>query len=110
MENGKNEVSENPVLIPDEQQETSQDIPSPNLSILPPPELVWKKKFLIRLLWLSLIAACLYYSTEGIFVLLILFIAVVPFEKLFPRHKGQKIRRPHLHLQARHLERAPEAV
>jgi len=97
VENGKNEVSENPVLIPDEQQETSQDIPSPNLSILPPPEYGWKKKFLIRLLWLSLIAAGLYYSTEGIFVLLILFIAVVPFEKLFPRHKGQKIRRPHLH-------------
>ena len=97
MENGKNEVSENPVLIPDEQQETSQEIPSPNLSILPPPEYGWKKKFLIRLLWLSLIAAGLYYSTEGIFVLLILFIAVVPFEKLFPRHKGQKIRRPHLH-------------
>ena len=43
-----------------------------------------------------MIAGALYISTDGIFIVLLLFILVVPFEKLFPRHKGQKIRRPHL--------------
>ena len=51
---------------------------------------------LLRLMSLALIAGALYISTEGIFIILLLFVLVVPFEKLFPRHKGQKIRRPHL--------------
>ena len=51
---------------------------------------------LVRLLTLFLIVGALYISTEGIFVILLLFIIVAPFEKLFPRHKGQKIRRPAL--------------
>ncbi len=50
----------------------------------------------LRILTLLLIAGALYISVEGIFVVLLLFVLVVPFEKLFPRHKGQKIRRPHL--------------
>ncbi len=51
---------------------------------------------ILRLLTLALIAVALYISVEGIFVVLLLFVLVVPFEKMFPRHKGQKIRRPHL--------------
>ena len=51
---------------------------------------------IIRILTLLMIAGALYISTDGIFIVLLLFILVVPFEKLFPRHKGQKIRRPHL--------------
>ena len=51
---------------------------------------------ILRLMTLTLIAVALYISVEGIFVVLLLFVLVVPFEKLFPRHKGQKIRRPHL--------------
>ena len=31
-----------------------------------------------------------------VFIISFLFVIVVPFEKLFPRHKGQKIRRPKL--------------
>ncbi|MGB1793497.1 MAG: hypothetical protein ACPHMS_06460, partial [Candidatus Poseidoniaceae archaeon] len=49
---------------------------------------------ILRLMTLTLIAVALYISVEGIFVVLLLFVLVVPFEKLFPRHKGQKIRRP----------------
>ena len=51
---------------------------------------------ILRLMTLTLIVVALYISVEGIFVVLLLFVLVVPFEKLFPRHKGQKIRRPHL--------------
>ena len=51
---------------------------------------------ILRIFTLLLIAGALYVSVEGIFVVLLLFVLVVPFEKLFPRHKGQKIRRPHL--------------
>ena len=28
--------------------------------------------------------------------MILLFVLVVPFEKMFPRHRGQKVRRPHL--------------
>jgi len=51
---------------------------------------------LLRLMSLALIASGIYISTDGIFIIFLLFVLVVPFEKLFPRHKGQKIRRPHL--------------
>ena len=50
----------------------------------------------LRLLTLGLIAVALMISTEGIVIVLLLFVLVVPFEKLFPRHRGQKVRRPHL--------------
>ena len=50
----------------------------------------------LRLLTLGLIAVALVISTEGIVIVLLLFVLVVPFEKLFPRHCGQKVRRPHL--------------
>ena len=50
----------------------------------------------MRLLALGLILLSLMLSTEGLFVVILLFIIVVPFEKLFPRHKGQKVRRPKL--------------
>ena len=50
----------------------------------------------MRLLALGLIVSSLMLSTEGLFVVILLFVIVVPFEKLFPRHKGQKVRRPKL--------------
>ena len=46
----------------------------------------------LRLLTLGLIAVALMISTEGIVIVLLLFVLVVPFEKLFPRHRGQKLR------------------
>ena len=51
---------------------------------------------LIRLLTLGFIVAALIYSTEGVVIVFLLFVLVVPFEKMFPRHKGQKVRRPQL--------------
>ena len=50
----------------------------------------------MRLLALVLIVSSLMLSTDGLFVVILLFVIVVPFEKLFPRHKGQKVRRPKL--------------
>ena len=47
----------------------------------------------IRFLTLVLIITSLFYSTDGVFVVALLFVLVVPFEKLFPRHKGQRLRR-----------------
>lgn len=51
---------------------------------------------LIRLLTLGFIVAALMYSTEGVVIVFLLFVLVVPFEKMFPRHKGQKVRRSQL--------------
>ena len=51
---------------------------------------------LLRLVTLGLIAVAIMISTEGIFIVILLFVLVVPFEKMFPRHRGQKVRRPHL--------------
>ncbi|DAC16019.1 MAG TPA: hypothetical protein D7H86_00355, partial [Candidatus Poseidoniales archaeon] len=50
----------------------------------------------IRLLTLVLIFISLLYSTDGVFIVVLLFVLVVPFEKLFPRHKGQRLRRKYL--------------
>ena len=43
----------------------------------------------MRLLALGLIVLSLMLSTEGLFVVILLFIIVVPFEKLFPGTKGK---------------------
>ena len=51
---------------------------------------------MLRLITLGLIAVALSISTDGVFIVLLLFVLVVPFEKMFPRHKGQKVRRPRL--------------
>ena len=67
-----------------------------NTSLEDIPVISWKRRYLARLVAISLVVAGVYYSTEGLFVLIFLFIAVVPFEKLFPRHKEQKTRRPEL--------------
>ena len=54
----------------------------------------WIGVALIRILSLLIVGAGVYYSTEGLVAMLVLFILVVPVEKLFPRHRGQKVRRP----------------
>ena len=45
---------------------------------------------LLRLITLGLIVVALSISTEGIVVVLLLFVLVVPFEKLFPRHRAKR--------------------
>jgi len=55
----------------------------------------WYWMLLGRIIVLSIVGLSLwYYQFESLFVIIILFILVVPMEKLFPRHKGQKVRRP----------------
>jgi sterol desaturase/sphingolipid hydroxylase (fatty acid hydroxylase superfamily) len=44
----------------------------------------------------GLVAAALAVDRSPLVVIPLLFILVVPFEKLFPRHRGQRLRRPQL--------------
>ena len=49
----------------------------------------WMGVAVIRLLSLLIVGAGVYYSTEGLVAMLV--ILIVPVEKLFPRHRGQKV-------------------
>jgi len=60
------------------------------------PSLVSPRWWLPRLVVFVLVAASLLVDAEGLLVVPLLFVFVVPFEKLFPRHRGQKVRRPEL--------------
>ena len=73
-----------------------QEIQSPALDLLPPPKRSKLQTWTLRLMAVALIAAGVFFSQEGLVVLVLLFVLVVPFEKIFPRHKGQKIRRPRI--------------
>lgn len=54
----------------------------------------WKRRWIARLVALALVGFGLYTSSyEPLFIVVTLFIIIVPFEKLFPRHKGQKLLR-----------------
>ena len=54
----------------------------------------WMGVAAILLPSLLIVGAGVYYSTEGLVAMLVLFILIVPVEKLFSRHRGQKVRRP----------------
>jgi len=74
-------------------------LPPEKVKYVPPaPDLPKKRGWIgiaiIRLLSLLIVGGALYYSTEGVGTLFILFILIVPVEKIFPRHRGQKVRRP----------------
>lgn len=43
---------------------------------------------------LVLVGVALSVSVEPVFLIAVLFVLVVPFEKAMPRHKGQRVRRP----------------
>ena len=61
-----------------------------------PLKLSWKR-VLARLVAVALVGTGLYMANlEPLFIIGFLFVIVVPFEKLFPRHKGQKTMRKHL--------------
>ena len=53
-----------------------------------------------------MIAGSLYFDQAPLVILPLLFLLVVPFEKLFPRH-DQKVRRPHLGLDITYLMSSP---
>ena len=77
-----------------------EPLPAERVEYTPPPQQNAKErgwlgdKTLIRLISLAIVGAAVYYSTEGLVVMFVLFILVVPVEKIFPRHRGQKVRRP----------------
>jgi len=66
--------------------------PAPNL----PPVGGWPRALVLRSLALIIAGIALYNSQDGLGSVVVLFILVVPFERLFPRHAHQKFRRPHL--------------
>lgn len=72
--------------------------PAPGLALAEPPPTnhrTWPRERVIAVAGaLILIGISLAMDWSVLFVLPVLFVLVVPFEKLFPRHRGQRIRRP----------------
>jgi sterol desaturase/sphingolipid hydroxylase (fatty acid hydroxylase superfamily) len=64
-------------------------------------------RWLLRLASLAVIGASLLIDVSVLFVVPLLFVLVVPFEKLFPRHRGQRLRRPHASLDIRYALVSP---
>jgi sterol desaturase/sphingolipid hydroxylase (fatty acid hydroxylase superfamily) len=55
----------------------------------------------LRLAAAALVAASIAYDLSIVFIVPVLFILIVPFEKMFPRHRGQRVRRPLMLLDVR---------
>ncbi|MCP3990605.1 MAG: hypothetical protein GY724_16115, partial [Actinomycetia bacterium] len=55
----------------------------------------------------STIAVALVINHDPLFGLAVAFAVVVPFEKMFPRHKGQPIRRPQVGTDIAYLLASP---
>ncbi len=58
--------------------------------------------WVFRVLALGAVAASVAIDRSILITLPLLFVLVVPFEKLFPRHRGQRLRRPQLGLDVRY--------
>jgi sterol desaturase/sphingolipid hydroxylase (fatty acid hydroxylase superfamily) len=64
-------------------------------------------RWLTRAVALAAIGMSLYLDLGAMFVVPILFVLVVPFEKMFPRHRSQRIRRPHAALDVSYALASP---
>ena len=65
-------------------------------------------KLLTKLTALTLIGLSFFLEDFGpLFTLLLLFVIVVPLEKIFPRHKGQPVRRKNWRLDVNYALAAP---
>lgn len=64
-------------------------------------------RWLPRAVALAAIGVSLAFDRSGLFVVPLLFVLVVPFEKLFPRHRGQQVRRPHASLDVSYALASP---
>ena len=64
-------------------------------------------RWLARMVALTAIGVSLAFDRSGLFVVPLLFVLVVPFEKLFPRHRGQRVRRPHASLDVSYALASP---
>ncbi|MEE2812192.1 MAG: hypothetical protein VX320_03300, partial [Candidatus Thermoplasmatota archaeon] len=73
--------------------EVSGSIGEDGLPIMPAPP-AWYWMLLGRIIVLSIVGFSLwFYQFESLIIVIVVFILVVPMEKIFPRHKGQKVRR-----------------
>ena len=68
----------------------------------------WSLKWLVRIVAILLMVFSFMMESFGpVTSLIILFILVVPLEKIFPRHKGQPVRRKHWRLDINYALAAP---
>ncbi|MCH1540314.1 MAG: sterol desaturase family protein [Candidatus Poseidonia sp.] len=72
-----------------------------------PPLGGWPRAISLRVLALLIAGIALYRTREGLGAVVVLFILVVPFERLFPRHDHQRFRRPHLDLDVGYAFASP---
>lgn len=83
--------------------EASDAPPAPRL----PPVGGWPKAIVLRLLALALAGVAVVNNQDGLGAIIVLFVLVVPFERLFPRHDHQRFRRPHLGLDVGYAMASP---
>ena len=84
-----------------------ESIGSDGLPIMPAPP-AWYWMLLGRIIVLSIVGFSLwYYQFESLIIVIIVFILVVPMEKIFPRHQGQNVRRPKWKLDVTYALSAP---
>lgn len=72
-----------------------------------PPVGGWPKAIVLRIMALCIAGLALWYDQEGLGAVIVLFVLVVPFERLFPRHHHQGFRRPHLDLDVGYAIASP---
>ncbi|MGA0240049.1 MAG: sterol desaturase family protein [Poseidonia sp.] len=77
--------------------------PAPRL----PPVGGWPRAIVLRLLALGLAALAVWNNQDGLGAVIVLFVLVVPFERLFPRHDHQGFKRPHLGLDVGYALASP---
>ena len=77
--------------------------PAPRL----PPVGGWPRAIVLRLLALAVAGAAVVNNQDGLGAIIVLFVLVVPFERLFPRHDHQRFRRPHLGLDMGYAMASP---
>lgn len=66
-----------------------------------------RHRIVARVVALGLIGGSFMVDRSGLVLLPVLFVLVVPFEKMFPRHRDQRIRRPGLGVDITHALAAP---
>lgn len=69
--------------------------PSTVAGLLPPPAKAPVRHVVAIIAVVALIALSMLIDAGAMFIVPFVFALVVPFEKLFPRHRGQRIRRPY---------------
>ena len=66
-----------------------------------------RRRWIYRAIAAAIIAGTIAVTRESLLPIALLFVLVVPFEKMFPRHKGQKVRREAAGTDLAHALMAP---